>query len=206
MENLKLKSYPVWCEQLSDMWLSTLEIGAAQLRFVAEIAPKSPLLNVNRSPSVRYDFRAGAKAVQYSVNVAYNSLLLSRFSPTPSTSFEDRRRKREFDRVPKPTPQKFQKKRWESMSKALHSSLLRKTWNRDSRKFKKTKYKKVFLSLRYWCIFRGRSKQLKAQIPLMLLQFPELFPVNNSNNSLITLNVSSHRCGNREIEKSKLVI
>ena len=92
------------------------------------------------------------------------------------------------------------------MSKALHSSLLRKSWNRDSRTTKKTKYKTVFLCPRYWCIFRERSKQLQAQIRLMLLQFSELFPVNNSLNSLITKSVSSHRCGNRETEKSKLVI
>ena len=52
------------------MKLSTLEICAAQLRSVTEIAPKSPFLSVNRSPSVRYDFRAGAKATQYSVNIA----------------------------------------------------------------------------------------------------------------------------------------
>ena len=42
----------VWqCEHLSDMWLSTLEFGSAQLRFVTEIAPKSPFLCENRSPS-----------------------------------------------------------------------------------------------------------------------------------------------------------
>ena len=44
----------VWqCEHLSDMWLSTLEFGSAQLRFVTEIAPKSPFLCENRSP-IRY--------------------------------------------------------------------------------------------------------------------------------------------------------
>ena len=37
-------------EHLSDMWLSTSGIGAAQLRSVTEIAPKSPFLCVNRSP------------------------------------------------------------------------------------------------------------------------------------------------------------
>ena len=42
----------VWqCEHLSDMWLSTLEFGSAQLRYVTEIAPKSPFLCENRSPS-----------------------------------------------------------------------------------------------------------------------------------------------------------
>ena len=52
----------------SDMWLSTLEIGSAQLRFVTEIAPKSPFLCVNRS-AIRYGLRAGAKAIQYGVNI-----------------------------------------------------------------------------------------------------------------------------------------
>ena len=45
----------------------TLEIGAAQLRSVTEIAPKSPSLCVNRSP-IQYGFCAGAKAFRYSVN------------------------------------------------------------------------------------------------------------------------------------------
>ena len=55
---------------LSDVWRSTqFEIGAAQLRFVTEIPPKSPFLYVNRSP-IWCDFRGGAKAIQYSVNIA----------------------------------------------------------------------------------------------------------------------------------------
>ena len=37
-------------QNLSDMRRSTLEIGAAQLRSVTEIAPKSPFLYVIRSP------------------------------------------------------------------------------------------------------------------------------------------------------------
>ena len=45
----------------------TFEIGTAQFRSV-EIAPKSRLC-VNKSP-IRYDFRAGAKAIRYSVNMA----------------------------------------------------------------------------------------------------------------------------------------
>ena len=110
------KIYPAWCEHLSHMWLSSLEItrgsfaplqksrrnhrcyvwtealpgmifvsaqdlsgivwtripyvtlqfrdNAGQLRSVTEIAPKSPLLCVNISPSVRYGFRSGANSVQ----------------------------------------------------------------------------------------------------------------------------------------------
>ena len=61
------QSYPVYYEHLSDMRLFTLEISAAQLRSVTEIAPKSPFLRVNRSP-IRYGFCASAKAIQYSVN------------------------------------------------------------------------------------------------------------------------------------------
>ena len=37
-------------QNLSDMWLSTLENGAVLLRSVTEMAPKSPFLCVNRSP------------------------------------------------------------------------------------------------------------------------------------------------------------
>ena len=42
----------------------TLEIGAAQLRHVTEIAPKSPFLRVARS-NIQYGFRAGEKAVRF---------------------------------------------------------------------------------------------------------------------------------------------
>ena len=56
------------------MWLSTLEMGAAQLRSVTKIAPKSPLLYVNRNPAYRVSFSsAGAKATRYRVNMAVNS-------------------------------------------------------------------------------------------------------------------------------------
>ena len=61
------KSHPVSYEHLSDMRISTLEIGAAQLRSVTEIAPKSRFLCVNRNP-IQYGFRAGAKAVWYHMN------------------------------------------------------------------------------------------------------------------------------------------
>ena len=37
------------CKDLSDIWLSTLEIGAAQLRTVTERSLKSPFLCLNRS-------------------------------------------------------------------------------------------------------------------------------------------------------------
>ena len=55
------------------MWLPHLEIGAAQIRSVTEIAPTQPFLCMNRSP-IRYGFRGGAKAFQYSVNKASASL------------------------------------------------------------------------------------------------------------------------------------
>ena len=55
----------IWyqCENLSDLWLSTLEIGKTQL-----CAPKSPFLSVNSGP-IRYGFRAGEKAIRYGVNI-----------------------------------------------------------------------------------------------------------------------------------------
>ena len=56
-------------QYLSDMWLSTVEIGVTQIRSFTEIAPKSPFLCVNRSP-IRYGFRTDAKAILYSVNIA----------------------------------------------------------------------------------------------------------------------------------------
>ena len=57
----------VW--HLSDMWLSTFEISAAQLHSVTEIAPLEPLLCVTRSP-IRYDFRGDTKAIRYIVSIA----------------------------------------------------------------------------------------------------------------------------------------
>ena len=63
------KSCLMQCEHLSDMSLSSLEIGEAhQLPSVTEIAPKSPFLSVNRSPSARYGFCVCAKFIRYSVN------------------------------------------------------------------------------------------------------------------------------------------
>ena len=68
------KRYPVSCQHLSDMWRSTLEIGAAQLRFVTEITPQSPFLCVNRSGEALFGmFRVGSKAIQSSVNIASTS-------------------------------------------------------------------------------------------------------------------------------------
>ena len=48
---------------------STFEFGAAQLRFVTELAPKSPFLCVKRIP-IWSDFRAGANFdIRYSVSI-----------------------------------------------------------------------------------------------------------------------------------------
>ena len=58
------EKYPGWVWK--PMWRSTfstpVKIGPAQLRFVTETATKSPFLCVNKS-SIRYAFRAGARAV-----------------------------------------------------------------------------------------------------------------------------------------------
>ena len=56
------------------MWLSSLEIGAAQRRSVTEIAPPQPFLCVNRSPS-RYDFHG----VRYSTRAKRFLGTLSKF-------------------------------------------------------------------------------------------------------------------------------
>ena len=49
---------------------SIFEISATQLRFLTEIPLKSPFLCVNRSP-MAYGFSAGARAIRYTVNVAF---------------------------------------------------------------------------------------------------------------------------------------
>ena len=54
-------------EPIRYVTLLAFETGAA-LRSVAEIAPKSPFLCVNRS-TIRYGFRSGVKASRYSVNI-----------------------------------------------------------------------------------------------------------------------------------------
>ena len=63
------KSFPVLFEEISDMSLSTLETGTAQLRYVTEIPPKSPFLCVDRSP-IPDGFRAGVRAILSRVNIA----------------------------------------------------------------------------------------------------------------------------------------
>ena len=50
------------------MWGSIFYIGAVQLRSVREIAPQSPFLCVN-TMSIRYGFRADARAMRHSVNM-----------------------------------------------------------------------------------------------------------------------------------------
>ena len=45
------------------------EIGPAQLCSVTEIAPRSPLLYVNRSP-ILYGFRVHAKTIRYNMKIA----------------------------------------------------------------------------------------------------------------------------------------
>ena len=63
-------------QNLSDMSRFTFKIGAAELRSVTKIAPKSPFLCENRSP-IRYDFRAGAKTIWYRVTGLNNVPRLS---------------------------------------------------------------------------------------------------------------------------------
>ena len=64
--HILLQGIRVW----TPMRLFTLEIGIAQIRTVTNIAPKSSVLFVNKSPildqSIQFDFRCGVKA-RYSV-------------------------------------------------------------------------------------------------------------------------------------------
>ena len=92
---LLIPEYPFTLHQsvaqnLSDMWRSTIEIGAEQIRSVTEIAPKSPFSCVNRIP-VRYGFRTDAKAIRHSMNtyqICDSSLYRSDWrSFTPSQKF-----------------------------------------------------------------------------------------------------------------------
>ena len=63
-------------QHLSDMWRSTLEIGAGQLRSVtAEIKPKSPFLCVNRSPIPGMVFVPTQKLILYSMNTAQTTAI-----------------------------------------------------------------------------------------------------------------------------------
>ena len=63
------KTWSHYIKTISDMWHSTFKIGVAELCSVTEIVPKSPFLCPKRSP-IWYDFRAGAKGTQQSVNIA----------------------------------------------------------------------------------------------------------------------------------------
>ena len=72
-----------------------------------------------------YEFRAGAKAIQYSVNIVQNSLILSRFLKAgPSSSFEDRRRKESSTEFPNQHPKNFLKLYWNINTNEM--SILRK--------------------------------------------------------------------------------
>ena len=55
-------------QNLFDMRRCTFDIGVAQLPSVTEIAPKSQFLCVKRSLK-RYNFRVGARAIRYGVNI-----------------------------------------------------------------------------------------------------------------------------------------
>ena len=64
--------YSIVCEHLhvSNMWLYTLEIGAAQPDAPSQKSRRhNRFLRVNRSP-IRYGFLGGAKGIRYRVNVA----------------------------------------------------------------------------------------------------------------------------------------
>ena len=60
------KCYARSHEEFTRHWKSTL----------TEIAPKSPFFRVSRNPT-RCGFRAGAKAIRYSMNKAFNYLVIT---------------------------------------------------------------------------------------------------------------------------------
>ena len=72
----RVNSYPI-CD--SPLWRS------ARFHFVAEIAPKSPFLCVNRCP-VRCGLRANIKAVRYGLNIALNGSCKGLFVTRGSSS------------------------------------------------------------------------------------------------------------------------
>ena len=76
-------------QNLSDMWRSTLEIGAAQLRSVTEISPKSPFSCVNRSP-IWYDSRAFLRAILCNENFIFFLFISCQI---PSAAFPKVRRR-----------------------------------------------------------------------------------------------------------------
>ena len=76
-------------QNLSDIWRSTLEIGAAHLRSVTEIALKSPFSCVNRSP-IWYDSRALARAILCNENFIFFLFISCQI---PSAAFPKVRRR-----------------------------------------------------------------------------------------------------------------
>ena len=64
----------VECENLSDMWLSSLEIGGTQFRSVIKIAPKSPCLWCKQKS---YPVWFSRRRKSYSVQCEPNLILLS---------------------------------------------------------------------------------------------------------------------------------
>ena len=64
------RNYTGKCSHHTIIWHKTyFEISTAQLHSVTEITPPQTFLCVNTSP-IRYNFRVGAKAFCYSVNIA----------------------------------------------------------------------------------------------------------------------------------------
>ena len=80
MNNARTLPRRVKYKNLSDIWRSTLKIGAVQFAPIQNpLVPTLPSLFVNRSP-IRYGFRAGTKAIWYTVDhPASRGFLLARF-------------------------------------------------------------------------------------------------------------------------------
>ena len=80
MNNVHTLQRRVKCRNLSDIWRSTLKVGAGQFAPIQNpLVPTLPSWCLNRVP-IRYGFRAGSKAIWYTVDhPASRGFLLARF-------------------------------------------------------------------------------------------------------------------------------
>ena len=64
---MAIETYPVFYERLTDMWLSTLEIGGCSVDSLRYIKWRR---NNHSSGELKNGFRACAKSIRYSLNIA----------------------------------------------------------------------------------------------------------------------------------------
>ena len=66
---MAIESFPVFYERLTDMWLSSLECSVDSLRYIKWRRNNHSSIHVNWNP-ILYGFRACAKSIRYSLNIA----------------------------------------------------------------------------------------------------------------------------------------